>query len=302
MPLSFKQAIALHINYFEQGQSLDRACAMALELGADGIEFRRLPTGYPGTEIEYLDELSKAIDRHSLSWVSFGGPGVNLMSFDTDEVARNLDHAETFYREAARRFPLKVVNALSGNLLNADKALPYLEYWHHGSAVAMDRHWETATMGFRRLGSVASELGFRFAFETHGCYLHDTVEATSRLIREINSPNVGMLWDQANLMIFPDAPSMSEVLATAAPHIFYVHLKNLLVSPSRFLAVCGLSDGIINIREQVSALANAGYRGPLCIESPREGDREYFARNDLDYLRSVLTDLYGTIEKEIAKK
>ena len=38
-------------------------------------------------------------------------------------------------------------------------------------------------------------------------------------------------------------------------------------------------------------LLAAGYDGPLCIEAPRAGDREWFARQDLAYLKAVLRDL-----------
>jgi hypothetical protein len=34
-----------------------------------------------------------------------------------------------------------------------------------------------------------------------------------------------------------------------------------------------------------------GYQGPICIEAPRGGDREWFARQDLIYLRSLLDEL-----------
>ncbi len=47
--------VLLHINYFEQGPSLQDACRIAKEYGADGVEFRQLPNAYPGTWREYLD-------------------------------------------------------------------------------------------------------------------------------------------------------------------------------------------------------------------------------------------------------
>lgn len=280
--------LLLHINYFEQGQSTERACKLARELGADGIEFRRKPSNWKGTDLEYLDEVSRALDAHPLDYVSFGAPGINLMSCDRDERERELEAAEAFYRKAASRFPLKVVNTFAGNLMNKSKAVPYLEYWHHGSAIASEEQWQNAIEGFKRMGKVAEELGFRFAFETHGVYLHDTLEATMRLVEGVDSEHVGMLWDHANMMLFPECPGFDEVLSRAKSKLYHVHLKNLLVPPSRFLAVCGLADGVINIRQQVAKLLEAGYDGPICIESPREGDREWFAREDMAYLRDVL--------------
>ncbi|HWL54848.1 MAG TPA: sugar phosphate isomerase/epimerase [Chthoniobacteraceae bacterium] len=280
--------ILFHINYFEQGQTTERACELARQLGADGVEFRRKPGAFKGTDLEYLDEVSRALERHPLEWISFGGPGVNLMTGDPETTERELAAAEAFFRKAAGRFPLKVVNSFTGTLANADKSLPFVEYWHHGSTVATPAQWEAATAGFQRMGALAGELGFRFAFETHGVYLHDTVEATMKLVSAINSPNVGLLWDHANLMLFPTSPSLEEVITRSGDKLFYVHLKNLLFSPSRFLAVSSLSGGIINVREQVKRLLASGYTGPIAIEAPRQGDREQFAKEDLAYIREVL--------------
>ena len=287
-------AVLVHINYFEQGQSLARACKMTRELGADGLEFRRKPSGYSKSDLEYLDEVSSALDQYPLDWISFGAPGVDLMSADEARKERELDAAEKFYRKAAGRFPLRIVNTFAGDLRNPDPTLPGHEYVRHGSAIATDAQWESAVMGFRRLSAIAEELGFRFAFETHGVYLHDSLEATLRLVQEIGSSHVGVLWDHANLMLFSKAPEFNEVVQATGKSLFYVHLKNLLVHPSRFLAAGSLSGGILNIRDQLTQLNRAGYAGPLCIESPRAGDREEFLREDLAYLRRLLKDLPNT--------
>lgn len=282
--------ILIHINYFEQGQSLDRACKLTRELGGDGIEFRRKPPGFPGTDMEYLDEVSKALDKHPLDWVSFGGPGVDLMNPDPAHVEKEIEAAERFYSEAANRFALKIVNTFTGNLHNPDKSLPYVEYWHHGSTVATEAQWQSAIAGFQRLGTLAGKCGFRFAFETHGNYLHDTIEATMRLVDGINSEHVGALWDHANLSIFPTCPTLQEAIKQIGNKMYYVHLKNLLFSPAHFLAVSSLSAGILNIREQVRLLKESGYNGSFCIEAPRPGDREHFLREDLGYLKDLLNE------------
>jgi sugar phosphate isomerase/epimerase len=38
-------------------------------------------------------------------------------------------------------------------------------------------------------------------------------------------------------------------------------------------------------------LKEAGYDGPICIEAPRSGDREWFAQADIAYLKALLKDL-----------
>lgn len=289
--LPAQNALLLHINYFEPGLSCLQACAAARRLGVDGLEFRRKPSGYAGTDLDYLDEVSLALERFPLEWVSFGGPGVQLMTGGPGDWERELEAAEAFYRKAADRFPLRVVNVFAGDLANPDRTLPHVEYWHHGSAIANEEQWQRAVGGFRRLGALAVERNFRMGFETHGVYLHDTVPATMRLVEEIACSHVGMLWDQANLMLFPNPPSLDEVIRAGGDKLVAVHLKNLMFSTAHFLAVSSLSSGIINIREQVRLLRAAGYAGPWCLESPRPGDRLQFAREDVEYFRNVLAEL-----------
>lgn len=280
----------LHINYFEQGQTLETACQLASEIGADGIEFRRIPASYRGTPDEYLDEISHALDKHPLSVVAFGMPGCNFMASDAAERAQALESAATFYRKAAGRFPLQTLNMLTGPLLNADPAVPYSDYHRHGSSIASDEQWQNAIEGLRQLGMLAEELKIRFALETHAGYLHDTIPATLRLLKGINSPRIGMLWDQVNLMLLPDCPRIPEVIETAGSQIFYVHLKNLLIPPSQFRAPSSLSAGIVNIRDQVQRLLQFGYTGAFCIETTHSGDRQWQAREDLNYLTAILED------------
>lgn len=53
----------------------------------------------------------------------------------------------------------------------------------------------------------------------------------------------------------------------------------------------GLADGDCNNREFLRELKNHDYRGMICLEAPRSGDREWFAQQDLAYAKSLLKDL-----------
>lgn len=280
--------ILLHINYFEPHCSLAEACRLANGLGVDGIEFRRKRHGV--NDDSYLDELSAALEPHAFTAISFGTPGVNLMLADAGERERELAAACLFYEKAATRFPLTVVNLQTGPIMNADPAVPGGAYSRHGSAAANESHWEAAIAGLRCLADLGGDLGVAFALETHPCYLHDTLEASSRLVEAVNRPAMGLLWDQSNFLLLSEkAPSSAEACERIGERLASVHLKNFLLPPANGdLPVSALSDGIINIREQVACLQRRSYAGPICLESPRQGDRQWFARQDLFYLRSLL--------------
>jgi sugar phosphate isomerase/epimerase len=73
--------------------------------------------------------------------------------------------------------------------------------------------------------------------------------------------------------------------------IYYVHMKNYLRTVDGTLTAAGLGDGVINHREYVKLLKIINYKGPICIEAPRQGDREWYARQDIKYIKALLEDL-----------
>jgi sugar phosphate isomerase/epimerase len=266
-------------------------CQKAVLWGYDGIEFRRFRKGVDEIAVDYLDSILSAQRKHGLKYVFFGGPGPDLMTDNVEKRDADLADCERFYRMAADRFPLTVCNIFAGSLRNSDSTIPHSEYHRHGSAVATEQHWQQATVGFQRLGDLAATLNFRFAFETHMVYLHDTPQATRRLVDMIDRTNVGINLDYGNYVYFKGAASISETIKTCGDKLYYIHLKNSVRVPGGSRMATGLSEGDINQREFLKALKLSGYTGPLCLEAPRSGDREWFAQQDLMYLRSVLNDL-----------
>ncbi|HOM83356.1 MAG TPA: sugar phosphate isomerase/epimerase, partial [Armatimonadota bacterium] len=218
-------------------------------------------------------------------------PTANLMTPDAGEREREVENAIAFYRSARQRFPILLCNAFSGPLLNPDKNIPYREYQKQGSGIATEEHYQWAAEGFRVLAPVAEELGFRFAFELHMGYLHDLPASAAKLIEMIGHPAVGANLDYGNIIYFPERPTLAESIRTLAGRLYYVHLKNSVALPTGCRLPTALADGEINHREYLRLLVEVGFDGPICIEAPRPGDREWFAQQDLAYIRSVIRDI-----------
>lgn len=286
-----RPALILHINYYEQGQSLEKACLDAVKLGFDGIEFRRKRHTLEETQEAYLDAIEAAVAKSGLKQVIFGSPGPNLMTDDTAVRESELEAALDFYATARKRFGTTISNTFSGPLLNPDPSIPYSEYDKQGSFVATPEQWEQATEGFKQLGKLAEEIGLQLAFETHMGYLHDVPEAAKKLVDSIGSPNVGVALDSANIALIPGQPGLTEQVEILGDRIFYLHLKNIVQYPSGGFSCTALGSGALNNRELLSALQARGFNGPIGIEAPRPGDREWFAREDIAYLQAVLDDL-----------
>lgn len=284
--------IIMHITFCEQGQTVDEICSKAAGWGFDGVEFRRKRTGVEETTEEYLDKIEAGVQASGLQHVLFGYPGPLLIKEDAGEREREVAEAIAFYRHVAERFGVTTVNLLTGALHNPDKSVSYFDYVRHGSFIATEEQWEWQVKGCRDLADGLADVDIRFGFETHMVYLHDTAEAVRRLVDRIDRPSIGANIDYGNLIGFPDPPTLEAAVAELEGRIHYVHLKNsapLRGAPGRMAT--GLADGEINNRQFIRLLVDAGYEGPLCVEAPRPGDREWYAQQDLAYLKSVLADL-----------
>lgn len=282
--------VIMHANYCEQGQTLAEMCRKAVNWGFDGVEFRRARGGVEETEDEYLGELELAVSASGLKHVLFGHPTMNLAPADQSRREVELEDALRFFRKAARLFELTVCNATAGAILNQDKNIPYDDYKQQGSFIATADQWRWAAEGFRELGRLAGELKFKFAFETHPCYLHDMPVAAKKLVDLIASPAVGVNLDYGNVIYFDNPPALNDTIDLLGKSLFYVHLKNSArIGPHKGLRLpTALAEGEINHREFLRLLQRAGYAGPICIEAPRPGDREWFARSDLAYVRQLM--------------
>lgn len=285
------QPVIMHVNYCEQGQTIEEMCTKAVHWGFDGIEFRRRRRSVPESVEEYLDAIAAAQRKSGLRYVLFGGPGPDLMVSSADEREANLAEYEHFFTLAAQRFELTVCNTMAGSLRNPDRSVPYAQYDKQGSAVATEEHWQQAAQGFKRLGELAGTLGFRLAFETHMGYLHDLPAPSRRLVDMIDNPAVGINLDHGNVVFFQGTRSVADSIAECGDRLYYVHLKNSVRLPSGGRLASALGEGEINNREFLQLLKASGYDGPLCIEAPRAGDREWYAQQDIRYVRAVLSEL-----------
>jgi sugar phosphate isomerase/epimerase len=160
--------------------------------------------------------------------------------------------------------------------------------------MASDEHWSQAAEGFKILGKFASGNGFAFAFETHMGYLHDTPQAAKKLTDMIGCPAVGVNLDYGNAVYFKkeNILPLADTIRHLGKSLLYTHLKNSVNVPGVDKRMpTALSQGEINHREYIKVLKETGYKGPLCVEAPRPGDREWFAAEDLHYIKSVISEV-----------
>ena len=281
--------IIMHINYFEQGQSIEYVCRNAAKLGFDGIEFRR--TGKNKSSEEYVGEIAKYANEYNIKYVLFGGPGIEMMTQDESKRKSEIESYKHFLDVASANLKLSVINFMTG-WLNTRSASKYDEM---GSFCAENWHWESAADGCQQVADYAVKIGsdVKFAFETHMGYVHDIAGSSKKLCDMIDRPNFGINLDYGNTVYFSNE-TIEQAIDNCGDKLFYTHMKNS--APVAGMAYPGriptsLSGGDINHRAYLNKLEAVGFDGLIGIEAPRPGDREWFAKEDLDYIKTVIADI-----------
>jgi len=277
--------IFLHPNYCEEGQSLECFFQLASDLGVDGVELRRTRPDWPDTD-SYLTEILRLKEKYGTQNIVFGGKDINLV--DSDHVNRrsSLDEALEFYRKANEILGVRLFNIFTGYLKN--QTCGENEYERHGSAVASEEvfHWQAD--GLKEVASLMDKIDSYFVFETHPGYVHDLPSSTMKLVEMVGSPRAGVLLDYANLLLWPNPPGFNESISLIGKKLRYIHLKNIILYDNRMFKMTSLGDGQINHRQLLRGLISTNFQGPICLEAARPGDGEWFAKQDLKYLRETL--------------
>lgn len=141
--------------------------------------------------------------------------------------------------------------------------------------------WRRLVDALRRLGDVAARSGVVLCIENHFGTMAVDAASTVRLVTEVASPGVGILYDQANLTFTHSEPHETAVDLQAA-WIRHVHVKDLVFvdpdSPLRPSAVATIDqaerhhrsriigDGILDWTAIVDRLVAHGYDGSYSLE------------------------------------
>jgi len=141
--------------------------------------------------------------------------------------------------------------------------------------------WTYLVESLHALGSIAWSHGVVLCVENHFSTMTVSATDTVRLVTEVDSPGVGILYDQANLA-FTHREGFEEAINLQAPWIRHVHVKDLeFIDPHRQLSTSGVAsidkasrvhmsrmigDGILDWSAIIDRLRSAGYDGSYSLE------------------------------------
>jgi len=152
-----------------------------------------------------------------------------------------------------------------------------------------------------------SALDVAMGIENHGKLGNDP-EFLDMVLNKVDSPRVGVTIDMANFYWFGHPLSkVHQIIKHFAPKTKHTHAKNINFPAEKreiqreigweYGKYCSsLREGDIDMKRVVRALADAGYKGDLCIENESLGryDQEKqkaYLKDDAAYLKEILAAL-----------
>jgi len=121
----------------------------------------------------------------------------------------------------------------------------------------------------RDMGDYAAQRDIRIALEIHGGITANAAEAL-RTMDEVGRENVGINFDTANILYYNDSldtAGAAEALESLAPHVFHVHLKDIVRGKTREENVLPrLGTGEVDFRKVFDILHAVGFYGPFSFE------------------------------------
>ncbi len=135
----------------------------------------------------------------------------------------------------------------------------------------------------RLLGDEASHVGVMLVIENHFNTMTVSATQSATMLREINHPNVGILYDQANLA-FTNKENYAKAISLQQEFIKYVHVKDLVFKSDSTQFISSdvshqeesernvitriVGEGVLDWPKILSLLASSGYEG--CCPRIRE--------------------------------
>jgi sugar phosphate isomerase/epimerase len=151
------------------------------------------------------------------------------------------------------------------------------------------------------LGEVADRAalqGIQVSVEVHHRSITDNSWSTLHLLDLVGRPNVAANPDLGNIYWCYETPeeTTEAAIVALAPRSNYWHCKSLVRVhiPQLQRAIffqTSLPQGEIDYHFAISAMASAGYKGPIAIEGRRSGDQLYADAESVAYVKGVLKEL-----------
>jgi fructoselysine 3-epimerase len=243
-------------------------------IGYDGIEIGAAsPHAYP----DYLDaaqrrEIRTTLEGNSIALASMlpapgGGPGFNVASPLAAERRNTIDQYQKVIRLCAE---------LGG------KTVLYIAGWQI-FGTSREQAWEWSHSTLSLLADVAADAGVTLVIEPTSAdsNLVDSCDDAMRMMREVNKPNVKLMFDTYHTLYRNEPPT--DYVRRMGKDLAHIHLADAgRAAPS--------ADGKVDYFGLIAALREAGFNGYLTMEigfDRRAVDADSIARRAYEYIKPL---------------
>lgn len=255
--------------------TLEEAIRLFKEIGLDGVEIIIAQDGYSCAIAQDADDeqvfaVRKLVEDAGLE-VAGITPYLNQFN-DLDEDVRAAECA------ALRR----VIDM--AELLGTKNIRIYGGKFLPGEEDPKNKKMLRLVQSMRECGDYAAEKGICLNMENHFGTMTLTAAGSAEIAEAIHRPNVGILYDQANLAFLP-AEEYDEAIELQKKYIKYVHVKDLVYKNGSAGFVCSEvakvnedertvssrvpGEGILDWKAILTKLKSVGYDGWLSLEYER---------------------------------
>ncbi|TCN28134.1 sugar phosphate isomerase/epimerase family protein [Mesobacillus foraminis] len=241
--------------------SLEEKCKLAMEIGVNGVEVQ-------GDLSQNPAELKALLDRCDLKVLSVTPENVDISS-DDEKVRYSAVQYFLALLDWAEELGTKRI-CLHGNVGKTQ-----------GSGDAA-RDWEFLVDSTSAVVRKAEELGIEVVFEVLNRYENHqivTAKEALSLLNEINSKSFKILLDAYHMNIEEACPI--QALKETGDKLGVYHIADSNRQ--------GLGDGHADLKGQVAALLEIGYKGPIIMEMVAEGPNPFTPVKDGNYLDIVVS-------------
>ena len=260
--------------------SLVQAIGLFAKLGLDGLEVICCEGYKCGVTLRIPTRDLRGIKRRAADQ---GLVMVGLVPYTKD-----LDHPE----QVARRRAITQLKMAVDLALALECPSIRILAGREASAAERPAALQRLVDALSEVGEYARAAGTQLNVENHMDTMATSAAATMEIIRAMNSPNVGVLYDQANLSHLRQE-SPDEAIALQWPYIRHVHVKDFYWRGEERRATL-LGQGIVPWRAIVDRLRVLGYDGYYSLEYERRWfpdqlpPAEIGMRRGVEFLRGIV--------------
>lgn len=199
-------------------------------------------------------DVTQAIDAHGLQMAAVSGT-VNLIHPDVIVRQQGIDNLKTVIR-AAPAIHAPVVTLCTGSRSADDQ-------WADHPDNQTPEAWMDLLAAMEQLLPVAEEAGVRLGVEPELANVINSAEAAKRLIDEVQSDAITIVFDPANLFEIASLDEQQHIIAEAlerlAGHIGMAHAKDRTTDGGFTTA----GQGVLDYPFFLKGLRTVGFNGPL---------------------------------------